>query len=80
MLETNPEQAPALKRRMAYFISRRAELACAAGQSGLARQIARDGMGLAGDMNSFLRCLAIWLCPALVRGRFRRKWYGAKAG
>jgi glycosyltransferase involved in cell wall biosynthesis len=77
LIEMRPEKASAVRRRLGHFISRRAELVCAAGQPCLARQIARDGMGMAGDMRCFIRCLAIWLCPGLVRGRFRRKWHPA---
>lgn len=79
LLETNPDGAYMLRTRLAYFISRRSELACAAGQSTLARKMARDGMAFAGDMATFLRCLAIWLCPALVQARFRKKWYSCTA-
>ena len=78
MLETSPEQAAALRGRLGYFISRRAELACAAKQPGLARKIAWDGMGLAGDLRSFLRCFSLWLYPGLMQGRLRRKWYPAE--
>jgi glycosyltransferase involved in cell wall biosynthesis len=77
MIEAQPDKASALRGRLAYFISRRAELACAAGEPNVARKIARDGMGMAGDVRSFVRCLAIWIFPALLRGRFRKKWYGA---
>jgi glycosyltransferase involved in cell wall biosynthesis len=77
LLESDPEHASVLRHRLAYFVSRRAELACAAGQIVIAKKIARDGLVMAGDRTTFLRCLAIWLVPALVRGRFRRKWYPA---
>jgi glycosyltransferase involved in cell wall biosynthesis len=79
MLERKPEHAAELRRRLGYFISRRAELACAEDQFALARRIARDGVGLAGDARSFVRCLAIWFWPRLVHGRFRKKWFGSRA-
>ncbi len=45
MLETDSKHAHILRGRLGYFISRRAELACAAKQPALARTLARDENG-----------------------------------
>jgi glycosyltransferase involved in cell wall biosynthesis len=74
MLEVRPEKAPLLRKRLSYFISRRAELACAANQLHLARMIAKDGLLFAPDMGTFVRCLGLSVCPSLFRARFRRKF------
>jgi hypothetical protein len=73
MLELRPEKISGTRNRMAYFISRRAELACAAGQFQLARAMAKDGIYFAGDFRTRLRCAAIYLSPFLSRALFRRK-------
>ncbi len=75
MLEIYPEKASVLRQRLSYFVSRRAELACAANQLRLARDIAKDGLLMAGDVRCFVRCLGLCVCPILFRSRFRRKWY-----
>jgi glycosyltransferase involved in cell wall biosynthesis len=76
MLEVRPGQAYLIRKRIGYFISRRAELACAADQLHLARVAASDGIFFAGDIRTFIRCLAMYLCPMLLRSRLRAKWYG----
>jgi glycosyltransferase involved in cell wall biosynthesis len=75
MLEIRPRQARLLRKRIGYFISRRAELACAAKQFQSARMMAKEGVVFAGDTATFIRCLLIYLCPFLVSSRFRAKWY-----
>jgi glycosyltransferase involved in cell wall biosynthesis len=70
MLEVHPEKAPVLRKRMSYFVSRRAELACVANQLRLARVIAKDGLLFAGDLRTFVRCAGIYACPVLFRGRY----------
>lgn len=75
MLEVQPRKACLLRNRIGYFIFRRAELACAANQLQSARLIAKEGLFLSGDISTFIRCLAIYLCPILLRSRFRAKWY-----
>lgn len=72
--ETRPEQARVAKGRLAYWTACRAELACAAGEYPLARQLAREGMASAGDIRTFARCAGLWLAPWLVREKFRKKW------
>jgi glycosyltransferase involved in cell wall biosynthesis len=79
MLEVSPEKASVLRRRLSYFVSRRAELACAANQLGLARAIAKDGILFAGDFRTFVRCLGLYVCPVLFRSRLVRKWYKGNA-
>jgi glycosyltransferase involved in cell wall biosynthesis len=78
LLEVQPQKAGLLRKRIGYFISRRAELACAADQFHLARVVAKDGIFFAGDVPTFIRCLGIYLCPILFRSRFRSKWYKDK--
>jgi glycosyltransferase involved in cell wall biosynthesis len=74
LLESSPEKGPAMRKRFGYFISRRAEIACAAGQAPVARALARDGIFFAGDLRDFARCAGVLLCPGLVRSRARKKW------
>ncbi len=80
MLEAQPEDAAPIRKRLAYFLSRRAELACAAGDLAGARAWARNGLALAGDFKTLARCGAIYLCAPWVRKHFRRKWHKAPAG
>jgi hypothetical protein len=75
MLEVAPEKARVLRKRQSYFISRRAELACAANELGLARAMAKDGILFAGNLTTFIRCLGIYACPILFRARCRRKYH-----
>jgi glycosyltransferase involved in cell wall biosynthesis len=75
MVEIRPQKAFLIRKRIAYFNSRRAEIACAAKQFQLARAIAKDGILSAGDMATFIRCAGLYLCPILFHSRFRRKWY-----
>lgn len=76
MMEIDPQKASWPRNVLGYFISRRAEVACAENQLQLARAYAKDGLFLAGDIRTFLRCLGIYISPALFRTRFRRKWGG----
>jgi glycosyltransferase involved in cell wall biosynthesis len=76
LLEQLPEKSHILRDRFAYFLSRRAELACAAAQPRLARLIARNGISLGADLKTFMRCLGIYLAPTLFQARFQKKWYG----
>lgn len=78
LLERYPQLAAVTRRNLAYFISRRAELACVAGEWALARALARDCFALAGsDWRIRVRGAWIRLFPRLFRARFRHKW---KAG
>ena len=74
LLETYPEKAPVTRRNLAYFISRRAELACVARQSTLARALAKDCFALAGDWRTRIRGAWIYLLPGLFRARYRKRW------
>ncbi len=72
--ETSPEKTPVMRKRLGYFISRRAEIACAAGELPFARTLARDGILLAGSFRDFARCAGILLLPNLIRTRAQKKW------
>lgn len=74
LAETSPEKLPVMRKRLGYFISRRAEIACAAGQLPVARLLARDGIFFAGSIRDFIRCAGILLLPNLVRVRAQKKW------
>jgi glycosyltransferase involved in cell wall biosynthesis len=78
MVEVRPKKAFLIRKRIGYFNSRRAEIACAARQLPLARAIAKDGILSAGDLASFIRCAGIYLCPILFYPRLRTKWYKGK--
>jgi glycosyltransferase involved in cell wall biosynthesis len=74
LVEASPEKVSAVRRQLGYFISRRAEIACAAGQLPFARALARDGIFFAGSFRDFARCAGILLFPNLVRSRAQKKW------
>jgi glycosyltransferase involved in cell wall biosynthesis len=74
LLETYPHKAPITRRHLAFFISRRAELACVAGQRGLARALAKDCFVLAGDWRTRIRGAWIYLLPGLYRAVHRKRW------
>ena len=74
MLENFPERASLARNRLGYFISRRAELACVASQFRHARVMAKDGIFLAGDLRTFVRCVGIFLFPSLFQSCYRKKW------
>src|ERR1700722_199396 len=74
LLETYPQNAPVTRRHLAYFIGSRAELACVAGQTKLARALAKDCFLLAGDWRTRIRGAWIFLLPSLYRARYRKKW------
>jgi glycosyltransferase involved in cell wall biosynthesis len=73
LVETSPEKLSVMRKRLGYFISRRAELACAAGERSVARALARDGMFFACTVRDFVRCAGVLLCPGLVQIRARKK-------
>lgn len=74
LVEISPEKVSVIRKRLGYFISRRAELACAAGQLHLARALAWEGILYAGNFCDFARCAGILAFPGLVRNRARKKW------
>jgi glycosyltransferase involved in cell wall biosynthesis len=74
LLETYPKRAPVARQHLGYFISRRAELACVAGQKSLARALAKDCFVLAGDWRTRIRAVWIYLLPGLFRTRYRKRW------
>lgn len=74
VVEKSPEKISVMRKRLGYFISRRAEIACAAGELPMARALARDGIFFAGSFRDFARCAVILLFPGLVRGRAQKKW------
>jgi glycosyltransferase involved in cell wall biosynthesis len=74
LAEISPEKLPLMRKRLGYFISRRAEIACAAGQWPVARTLARDGIFFAGNFRDFVRCAGILLLPHLIGIRAQKKW------
>ncbi len=74
MAEKSPEKISVMRKRLGYFISRRAEIACAAGELPVARTLARDGIFFAGSIRDFARCARILLFPGFVRDRAQKKW------
>jgi hypothetical protein len=75
LLETRPNQAGVTRGRLAYWMSCRAELACAMGDNKLARTLAREALPLSSDFHTLLHSLAMWLAPGLCRAHFRKKWH-----
>lgn len=74
LAEISPEKISVLRERLGYFMSRRAEIACASGQLPVARRLAWDGILFAGNFRDFARCAGILLLPNLVRFRAQKKW------
>jgi glycosyltransferase involved in cell wall biosynthesis len=74
LLETHPEKAPVTRRNLAYFISRRAEIACVTRHSMAARSLAKDCFALAGDWRTRVRGAFIYLLPGLFRSRYGKRW------
>jgi glycosyltransferase involved in cell wall biosynthesis len=74
LAEISPEKVSVIRKRLGYFISRRAEIACASGELHVARTLARDGIFYAGNLRDFARCAGILLVPKLVRTRAQKKW------
>jgi glycosyltransferase involved in cell wall biosynthesis len=75
LLDVDPEQARRPRRVLGYFLSRRAEMACGAGEFKLARAYARDGLFFPSYLRSFVTCVALFIWPSLFRKRFHRKWF-----
>ncbi|MDR3458991.1 MAG: glycosyltransferase family 2 protein [Verrucomicrobiae bacterium] len=73
--QTHPQQAGLTRGRLGYSITNRAELACAAGDFPLARSLAWDALPFSPSWRIFVHAALLWLAPALVRGRFRKKWH-----
>jgi glycosyltransferase involved in cell wall biosynthesis len=74
MLSSFPEKALIPRTRLAYFASRRAEIACALGQFSCARSYARNGFLLAADWRTFVRSSLIYMFPRFARRWCKRKW------
>jgi glycosyltransferase involved in cell wall biosynthesis len=74
LADISPEKISVMRKRLGYFISRRAEIACASGEQLVARGLARDGIFFAGSLRDFARCAGILLAPGLVRARAQKKW------
>ncbi|HJT79856.1 MAG TPA: glycosyltransferase family 2 protein [Chthoniobacterales bacterium] len=75
LLDVDPKKALAPRKVMGYFMSRRAEMACGAGEFAIARAFAMDGIFFSRYVRSLLTCLAIYIWPALFRNRFHKKWF-----
>jgi glycosyltransferase involved in cell wall biosynthesis len=75
LLAVDRKKANSPRRVLGYFLSRRAELACGAKQFRIARGFAKDGLFFARSWRSIATCLAIYICPFLVRPRFEKKWF-----
>jgi len=56
-----------LRQRLAYFLSRKAELDCMEGNNNDARRLAWDSVYFGTDIRTYVRALGILCCPWLVR-------------
>jgi len=74
LIDVSPDKIGVVRKRLGYFMSRRAEIACAAGQWPVARALAWDGLFFAGNFRDLARCAGILLFPAWLRHRARKKW------
>ena len=68
------EAARYVMRRMLYFISRQAEIACALGRKGEARRYARAGLGFTGGWKDNVRNLFILGAYPIAGRLFAKKW------
>ena len=59
---------------LGYFLSRRAEIACVDKDYQDAKRFAKDALHFAGDFKTYLRSMAVRLCPLLVAKRCKRVW------
>ena len=74
LLQSDSQTALHIKRNLAYFVSRRAELACVLGEDHFVRLLARDAIFLGGGLKCLLRALTLYFVPSLLRPRLRNKW------
>lgn len=74
LVPLDAEAASVVRRNLAYFVSRQAEIACALGREPIARRYAAEGLALRGDVKSFVRNLLLLCAYPLVAGRFSAKW------
>ncbi len=72
--QTRPAQTALTRGRLGYALSRRAELACAAGNVQLTRSLASDALPFVTGTRNFLRAAALWLAPQLLHPHFQKKW------
>lgn len=63
-----------LCRLLGYSLSRRAEIACVDKDYRDAKRFARDALHFGGDFKTYLRSIAVRLCPLLVAKRCKRVW------
>ena len=74
LVPLDAETGAIVRRRMLYFASRVAEIACALGDETTARRCAIEGLDLRADWHSNVRNLLIALARPLVRPRLAAKW------
>ncbi len=74
LMDVSPDKIAVMRKRLGYFMSRRAEIACAGGQWRVARALAWDGLFFAGNFRDLARCAGILLFPAWLSDRARKKW------
>jgi hypothetical protein len=79
LLEKAPARTAIVRERIAYYLSCRAEIACAENDFARARLFARRGMFDGGGPRVTARCLAIFSAAPLAAVWCRRKW-GAQNG
>ncbi len=63
-----------LRRILGYSLSRRAEIACVDKDYCDAKRLAREALHFGGDFKTYLRSIAVRLCPLLVAKRCKRIW------
>ena len=61
-----------LRHKLGYTLSRRAEIACVDKDYCEARRFARDALHFGSNFKTYLRSIAVCLCPYLVAKRYKR--------
>lgn len=74
MLSRDPATARIIRSNLGYFLSRRAELACALGDDRTARLLGREAFHFGTDPKTRLRGALAMAVPFLCRGPWRKKW------
>ncbi|HEX9046250.1 MAG TPA: glycosyltransferase [Verrucomicrobiae bacterium] len=72
--ETHPEKTGVVRERLAYFASRRAELACAEGDIPRTRSLARSSLFTGGSLRVSIRSALLLLFPRMAAVWCRKKW------
>ena len=75
----NPHSIRVIQRRLAYFLSRRAEIAHATGDHISGKNFAKEALKLTDDRGTFVRSFLLAYCYPVMQPRLKKKWPGSFA-